>query len=129
MQILHAFARLEIDAGSHSAGDGGEQAGHIVPQQLPLLAVDPGASVVGLRALDAREDGAHALRMRVRQALQHERIHNGEDGRIRADGKRQRKNHCGGKTRIAQQLPHGKLEILPEYAHRSTSFPSAHFKN
>ena len=121
VQVLDPLAGLEIHAGDTPSGDGGEERGHVVAQQLPLFAVQNAAPIGGLRPGDTHKDGAHALRVRIGQALQHQRVHNRKDSGIRANRKRQRKNHSQGEPWIAQQLAQGIAHILDEHFNRRKS--------
>ncbi len=63
----------------------GDQRRHIVPQQLPSLAIQGASPIKGLSSNGARIEGAHSFRLRIGQALQHQRIHNRKNRRVSSD--------------------------------------------
>ena len=72
------------------------------------------AFVRGNGSADACEDSAHALGMRVRQIPEHERVDDGKDGGICADGKREGEDDGDGEAWIAPQLAQPVACVLPE---------------
>src|SRR5215469_9162293 len=93
----------------------GNQRGDLVTEQFPLLSVEVMTLVPRLRSGDSCVDRTHALRTRIGKALQQERIHQGEDGRIRSYGQSEGDNHGCRETWIVAKLAQRVMNILPEH--------------
>ena len=125
VEVLHVRVRLQVHAGGPS-GDGGDQRRHVIPQQLPLLAVQVDPLIEGVGAGDAPKERPHPLRLRVGQALEHQGVHHGKNGGVGADGKRQRADHCECEPGITIQLTHTVARVPPQSFQASTRAPVAH---
>ena len=117
VDVIDPVPGFEVRAGRQRRRDSGDERGHIVAQTLPLSAVDPAQFVGGVRALFALKEGSDAIGLRVGQALQHQRVHHGKDGRIGADGERQGEDDGRREARIAGELPQSLAKIPTERAH------------
>src|SRR5207248_11127787 len=89
VDVLVMRIRLEIYSRMPYARNSGHQCWHVVTQEFPLFAADVVALVGDSLASDLRKNRADAFRMRIRQASQHERIHDRKDRRVRANGQRE----------------------------------------
>jgi hypothetical protein len=101
VEILDVRSVLEIDAGGYFGGGGRDQGWDVIAEEFPLLSINMMPLVGGPGAGDPGVDGAHALGVRVRETLEHERVHDGEDRCVRTDGERQGKDDCSGKAGTA----------------------------
>jgi hypothetical protein len=111
---MHPRGRLQIYTGNPGAGHGGYQGRDVVPQQLPLFAVQMVTLLGRYRAGDPGIDRTHAVGTRIGKALQQQGIHQRKNCRVCADGKRQGQDDGHGKSRIAPELPQSIVDILPE---------------
>jgi hypothetical protein len=75
-------------------------------------AIEANAAIVAVVAEPHERVG-----VRHRQILQEHGVHQGEDGRIRANTERQCEQHCDGKARRLPQLPEGVLQIVHQSSH------------
>ncbi len=117
MDVLARLAGLKIHAVGRRLQTAEIKRWNLVPQQLPLLPADPVVSLVWIGALNMHEDGAHALRLRIRQALQHQSIHNGEDGGVGSDRESQGNDDGAGESGIPQKLAQAVTQVMPKKLH------------
>src|SRR5579863_4973619 len=122
VKVRDMRACLKILAGGADAGYCRKERRHSIPQQFPLLSVDVVPVVGSAWSADPREDCAQPLRMTVRKAAQQERIRNREDCGVRAHSQRQSHDDRQRESRIAQDLPHSKPNIRPEFLHHRQPF-------
>ena len=114
MKILHMGPGLKIHPRGPSAGNSGDQGGHVVAQQLPLFTVYISSHIVGVRSSSPGIDCPDALRMSVGKAFQQERVHNRKNCRVGPDRKRQGKDHRNGETGVPRQHSQTEAKVLPE---------------
>ena len=76
VHVFHLRTRFEIHPRSATRGHRRDQRRNIVAQQLPLLSIYVVPFIgCGGGAYDAGVNRTHSFRMRIRQALQQERVH------------------------------------------------------
>jgi hypothetical protein len=115
----------DVHAGARVRGEAGERSRSLLPVekvQVRHAAVAP-LRIPGCEVHDA-------IGVVYRQILQIPAIDDGEDSRIDADAKRQRRHDGGGKPALLDEQPRCKAQILQEGLHaaQSAGFPMLLFE-
>ena len=80
---------------------------------MPIALPCPGAGAARLARILLQQFD-ELVRMPHGQRTQHDRVHNGENGRVSADAKRERCDCYGGEPRTAPHTAQGITRILPQ---------------
>jgi hypothetical protein len=113
--LLRTVAR-EVEAGAAEVVSGYilEDIGLLFPK---MKLGDGGAGTLAVRR--GKQELNNAIRVRVGERLEQNRVHNRENRGVDPDAQRKRSNGGKSESRIRTEHAHRMLEVVPEIAHAS----------